>query len=199
MKVVATVALCNFPLWKMCMEKLRTQVDEIYVRVDGTQANKLDELLDSKLADSVMVSDQKWNRWNWREEMLRMVDNAKADIVLIPDQDEMFDDTIAADLQAFEKSGKDLMMFRFTNPTDDGRVIPELNGKSYPSLPHCTGFRWMPSLTYHPYAGLCIPTNYANKPDNRYNASTIVKHYCMWTKELEEEKKAWVMNEYGCF
>jgi len=44
-----------------------------------------------------------------------------------------------------------------------------------------------------------MPTNYANIPDNRYMATTKIKHYSMWTKELEEAKKKWVLKEYGCF
>jgi len=143
MKVVATVALANFPFWKMCMEKLRGQVDEIHVRVDITGENKYDELMDSKLADHVMKSDTGWNRYNWRNEMLRMIDNAGADIVLIPDHDEVYEDTIKDDLIRFWASKKDMMFFNFfaPMPTDDGRIIPELNGKAYPSLAHCSGFR----------------------------------------------------------
>lgn len=205
MKVVATVALANFPLWKMCMEDLRQKVDLIYVRVDGTKENKLEELQDSKLADKIMVSQLEWNRYNWRNEMLQMVDEGGgADIVLIPDHDEIYEDTLEQDLKAFYnngKFGKDMMMFKWfaPMPTDDGRIIPELNGRAYPSLPHCSGFRYQPGLTYFPYCGLAMPTNYHNVPDNRYDCITKVKHYCMYTKELEAEKKPWVMKEYGVF
>jgi hypothetical protein len=199
MKVVATVALANFPLWKMVLEKTRSQVDELYVRVDMTKENKLEELLDSKLATAVLKSDVAWDRWSWREEMIRMVDGVGADIVLTPDQDEVFDDSLPGELARFWASGKDMIFFNFCNPTNDNRVIPELNGKAYPSTPHCMGYRWRPDITYHPYAGLCMPTNFANIPDNRFMAHGLVKHYCMWTRELEEEKKAWVKREYGIF
>lgn len=199
MKVVATVALSNFKYWKMCMEKLRTQVDEIYVRVDATKENKYNELMDSKLADYVMKSNVEWNRWNWRNEMLRMVDNVGADIVLIPDHDEIYQDTIKSELVEFYNSGKKMMMFDFITMTNDNRVIPELNGKPYPSLAHCSGFRWMEGLTYFPYCGLAMPTNYANIPDIRFHAKTKIEHYCMYDIELEEEKKKWVLKEYGCF
>ena len=200
MKVVGMVALANFPLWKMCMEKLREQVDEIYVRVDVGKEHKLEELLDSKLATKIMVSNVEWNRYNWRNELLEMIVNAKADIVLTPDQDEIFEDVIKEDLVKFYNSNKEIIMCDFfaPMPTDDGRIIPELNGKAYPSVPHCMGFKWKPEVTYFPYAGLCQPTNYANK-ENRFEAKALVKHYCMWTKELEEEKKQWVKNEYGIF
>lgn len=199
MKTVALVALSNFPYWRMCMEKLREQVDEIYVRVDVSKENKLKELLDTELADRIMISDKEWNRWNWREDLLRMIDDVKPDVVLIPDHDEMYEDTIKEDIKKFCDSGKDMMFFDFITPTDDGRIIPELNGKGYPSLAHCSGFRWVEGLTYYPYCGLAMPTNYANVPNNRYHAVTKIKHYAMWTKELEEKKKAWVLKEYGCF
>lgn len=197
MKVVAIVALSNFPLWKMCMEKLRTQVDEIYVRVDMTKENKLDELIESKLADKVMQSHTEWNRYNWRNELLTMITDA--DIVLTPDQDEVFEDTLKDELVKFYNSNKQTFVCDFVAPmpTDDGRAIPELNGKAYPSLPHCMGFKWNPNVTFFPYEGLCFPTGFNQLP--RYEAKTKVKHYCMWTKELEEEKKAWVKREYGIF
>ena len=201
MKTVALVALQNFPLWKMCMEKLKTQVDDIYVRVDVRGENNLEELKESGFATGIMTSTDEWNRYNWRNDLLRMIDDAGADIVLIPDHDEMYDDTIHQDIIDFYNSGKDMMFFDFfaPMPTDDGRIIPELNGKAYPSLAHCGGFRWKPELTYFPYCGLAMPTNYHNTPDNRYKAKTKIKHFCMWTKKMEEEKKAWVMKEYGCF
>jgi hypothetical protein len=198
MKTVATVALSDFPFWKMCMEKLRTQVDEIHVRIDGTKPNKLDELIESKLADSIFISQLEWNRWNWRNEMLEMIKGRNADIVLIPDHDEMYEDTIVEELKEFWLSGKDMMFFEFYNPTIDNRIIPELNGKGYPSLAHCSAFRYKPELTYYPYCGLAQPTQYANG-GSRFNAKTKVKHFCFYTKELEIEKKAWVKKEYGIF
>ncbi len=201
MKKVALVALADFPLWKMCMEKLKTQVDEIYVRVDTRGTNRLNELIKSNLATKIMTSAEKWNRYNWRNDLLRMIDDVGADIVLIPDHDEMYDDTLTEELDNFYRSGKDMMFFDFfaPMPTDDDRTIPELNGKAYPSLAHCSAFRWIPGLTYFPYEGLAQPTNYANKANNRYYSTTKISHYCMWTKEMEEEKKAWVIKEYGSF
>jgi len=201
MKVVAIVALANFPHWKMCMEKLKTQVDEIYVRVDTTQENKLQELMESKLATGIMLANTEWNRYNWRNELLTMITNANADIVLTPDQDEIYEDAIMEDLVNFYNSDKEIIMCDFVTPmpTDDGRIIPELNGKAYPSAPHCMGFKWKPDITYFPYCGLCQPTNYANNPNNRYYAKALVAHYCMWTKDLEDAKKVWILKEYGCF
>jgi len=194
-KTVAIVALQNFPLWKMCMEKLREQVDEIYVRVDMTGPNKLEELLDSGLADKIIKSQTPWNRWNFRNELLEMITGA--DIVLSPDQDEVFEDTLRAELTEFYKSDKQTFVCGFITPTCDGRQIPELNGKPYPSMPHCMGFKWRPGVTYYPYEGLCFPTGFQRLP--RYEAKTKVIHYCMWTRELEEAKKEWVMKEYGVF
>jgi len=199
MKVVALVALSDFPYWKMCMEKLREQADEICVRIDDTKENKYEELMDSKLADRVMRSNVVWNRYNWRNELLRMIDDTIQDIVLIPDHDEIYEDTISDEIIDFYNSGKDMMFFDFITMTNDGREIPELNGRAYPSIPHCSAFRWIEGLTYFPYCGVAMPTNYAAVPDNRYHAVTKIKHYCMWTKELEEAKKKWVMEEYGCF
>jgi hypothetical protein len=82
-------------------------------------------------------------------------------------------------------------------PTDDGRDIPELNGKPYPSMPHCKGYKWQEGVTYNPYVGRAIPTNYFGHPE--YISKAKILHYCMFTKELEEKKKEWVMNEYGIF
>jgi len=201
MKTVATVALSDFPFWEMCMQKLKTQVDEIFVRIDGTKPNKLDELIASGLVpkENIFISDVAWNRWNWRCEMLEQIKNANADLVLIPDHDEMYCDGIVEELKEFWASGKPMMFFEFTNPTIDDRVIPELNGKPYPSMAHCSVFRYRADLTYFPYCGLAQPTQYANMPDSRFYAKTKIKHFCFYTKELEDEKKKWVINEYGVF
>ena len=193
------------------MSKIAEQVDEIYVRrnEDDRADNKIEvptraeiqEVCNGKLK-GCMTTNTGWSRSVWREELLRMLDEVKPQIVLTPDQDEIYEDRIKDELVSFWNSDKSMMFFNYfaPMPTDDGRIIPELKGEPYPSLPHCGAFKWRPGLSFHPaYAGLKQPTQYANIPDNRYSAITKIKHYCMYTKELEESKKKWVISEYGVF
>ncbi len=210
MKVVALVAISNFPFWEMCLSKLAEQVDEIYVRrnqddrsdtlIEVPTRKQISEVCNGKLK-GCMTTNEEWSRWKWREDLLRMLDEENPQIVLTPDQDEIYEDRIVDELISFWNSDKDMMFFNYfaPMPTDDGRDIPELKGKPYPSLPHCGAFKWRAGLSFHPYCGLKQPTQYANIPNNRYNAVTKIKHYCMYTKELEALKKPWVIGEYGMF
>ena len=62
----------------------------------------------SPIDQQIFVSDKKWNRWIWREEMARMIDDVKPDIVLCPDQDEIFDRLIIDDVEKFYQGDADI-------------------------------------------------------------------------------------------
>lgn len=137
-----------------------------------------------------------WNSWNWRESLLRLLDDKKPDIVIQLDQDEQFQDGIMDEIKQFYKSDKVCMMFDYRMVTDDGREV-----EKYPSLRHCKVFKWKEGLTFYPYAGLALPTQYANTliemKDKYWLANTKILHYCFYTPEMEREKKQYAIEKYG--
>ena len=137
-----------------------------------------------------------WNSWNWREHLLRKLDTVKPGIVIQLDQDEQFDSGIIDEIERFYHSDKLCMMFDYRMITDNDRKVAK-----YPSLRHCKVFKWKEGLTFHPYAGLALPTQYANtvaEMKNRYwLAETKILHYCFYTPDMEKAKTEYAINKYG--
>jgi hypothetical protein len=181
----------RFPFWKKCLASLRDKCDALYLRFDkrtgdSQMLKELDAVCGDKLKD-VLVSETRWNRWNWREEMLRMLDSVKPHIVLVPDQDEEFEDTLLDELPSFAASPKMGMMFEYVAPmpTEDGVVV--LGGKAYPENRHMKAFKWRPNLTFHPYHTLAQVTQYC-RPGSHFLAKTRIRHYSHYTTELRRER-----------
>jgi hypothetical protein len=198
MKIIGLVAVSRFPLelLKITFDSLSNQCEEIHVRLDPT--NHVDPGFFSIYDRITLIRGlEEWNRYNWREELIRSVDDKRPDIVLTPDQDEVFEPSLSGELVEFWSSQSQAIMFEYSRPmpTDDGRII--LNGNSYPKLPHMLGFKWKPRLTYVPYCGLCQPTQYANGQVPVWKARSRVSHYCMFTQEMERSKIDWATKEYG--
>jgi len=190
MKIIGQTSLTNFTLWEMCLKELSTHVDELHIRFDQQTGNPdiLKTIQDPKFLDGkikqILISSTKWNRWNWREEQIRMLDTIKPDIVLVLDQDETFSDEIDLEIKEFWKSSREAMMFLYTNPlpTNDGRIV-----KYYPSKPHMKVYKWKEQLTYNPYIGYAKVTNYRN-PELHWVANTKINHFCYYTPEIEKLK-----------
>jgi glycosyltransferase involved in cell wall biosynthesis len=175
-----------FPLWKRCLASLAQRCDKLYVRVDlnhlgGVTLDEIRSAAGERLC-GIMASTEGWNRWNWREDLLRMLDRADCDIVLCPDQDEEFGEEFDADLKAFYVSGKDGMMIDFVCPTDDGSAV-----EKYPGKPHMKAFRWRKGLTYRNYQGFARLTDYASAA-HHWQAASKLTHLCFLTPEMRSAK-----------
>lgn len=177
-----------FAPWRSSLFDLAERVDVLVLWVDAANLGEFNlqavlEAYGSKIA-KIIVSTELWNRWNWREDMLRALDRIEPDFVLCPDQDEIFDpDHFDADFAAFRSSGKDGMMFHFDNPTEDDRSVPE-----FPTGAHMKAFRWRPGLSYGPeYAGFARVRQYV-RSSHQYQASTRIRHFCFYTPDLEAAK-----------
>ena len=190
MKIVATIALCRFPLWRDTVKAVLPLIDELYVRFDVTKGDpdvvrEIKGLAGEKLKKVVMV-EEPWRVPDWREDMLRMLDDAKPDIVLCLDEDEIFGDGIADEIKAFAISDKDVMLFGY-NPlvSREGRVIN--GGKPYPCEPHAKAYRWKEGLSHYPYHWNGMIAQYLN-PACHWQAKTKIDHYCCFTPGLERLK-----------
>jgi len=189
------MALCKFPLWERCLQSLAKKVDELYLRFDGLNGdvdiyNNIGKVCGNKLR-KIYVSYNKWNAWSWREEMIRMLDNVRPEMVLSHDEDEAVEN-IAADLKRFSRSHLNQMAFeyKFPMPSEDGLPIPSpISGlpidKPFPSHPHVMVIKWRPGLTFHPYMSRNRVTQYGK---NYLFGKAKILHYCYYTEELREIK-----------
>lgn len=193
MKIAGMVAVSNFPYAITHIRKLCEICDEVYIRYDAIRGdpehllalNKMAEQPDSKIKHIQIVNEQ-WRVPHWREDCLIMIP-ANTDIVLCPDEDEVFGDGIKEELMAFYNSTKLGMMFSYEPlVADDGRTIN--GGMPYPPEPHMKAFKFQVGLSYWPYHGNAIIAKY-HSPDCWWNANTKIKHYCCFTKAMEDAKK----------
>lgn len=174
-----------FPLWEQCLASLRDKCDALYLRFDSRTGDPavldaLPAVCGGKLKD-VLVSKTKWNRWNWREEMIRMLDGVKPDMVLAPDQDEEFGPGLLDELYLLAASSHNALMFayRVPPPTADGFRV----WQPWPRGAHMKAYKWRRRLTYRPYKSYAKVTNYAARKHWRM-ASTQILHYAFYTPEL---------------
>ena len=91
MVIVGQMALHKFPMWDKSLCALSDIVDVLYLRFDGLGGNydmlpRLSALCGNKLKH-VLISYLPWDDSNWREEMIRMLDHVKPDLVLTIDDD----------------------------------------------------------------------------------------------------------------
>ena len=190
MHTALMISLYDVPHCQDTLKAVAPYCDHAVIRVDNKCClDKLDiAVFCADLFETAVVypSDLTWNRWNWREEMLRKLDHVAPDLVLCPDEDERFGVTLQDDIDAFMASDRNAMMFSYHTPmpTDDGRVL--FDGRPYPGMPHMKAFKWSKGLTYRPYQGFARVTNYA-APGMHYHAKTKIWHYCCYTQEMRDK------------
>lgn len=200
MKIAGVMAIANSPVWLKCLIALYPLCDVICLRFDlNMWRGEHWRVMKLPKVREVYFTKKKWNRWNWREDCLEMSNRLKPDIVLTPDQDEIFLDGVEKEFQAFWKSNRKAMMFSYHSPMPSENRHDPLNGKVYPSLRHMKAFKWKPGLTYFPYQGRGQISQYAHDGKLHWQAKTQILHYCMYDRESERLKKKWVMKEYGEF
>jgi hypothetical protein len=194
--IAGTIAVNNFSMAPTMVGKLSDIVDYLVIRFDQNNGDKniLDECL-SNISDhtkdiKVIKDEEKWNRWNWREVMIRALDFVRPDYVLTLDEDEEYGPGFKEDFENFKQSNLPYMLFDYHMATKDGREVIK-----YPRARHCKAFMWMPSISFTPhYMGYAIPhfpSHILPKPDyhtNRFLAKSKIIHYCFYTKEMEEFK-----------
>lgn len=192
--IAGIVAIANQTLYPICVPRLRLQVDHLTVRID-TNFNISDkEVMSLCSPDKIIYSENEWNAWNWREELLRSLDNVKPDIVLFPDDDEYFNDDILKELPEFEASDKKVLTCsEFLMLTKDNR----LNVPTYPTSPHMVGFKWAEGLTYAPYCGYGQLANYGWREEYKWHLKSKYYHLCFWTEEMQKAKIEYALKRFG--
>lgn len=193
MKIASVIALCRSPLFEDTIHQCVRLSDGVVIRFDAKNGDPAilqaaqslcgDKLIKTIICDGWPIVPQ------WREEGLRALDEFKPDIVLCPDEDEVFaadDDSFKEELKAFWFSEKKGMMFSY-NPlvTKDNRIVN--NGVPYPPDPHMKAYKWAEGLSYYPYHGNAIIAKYCNSASH-WNAHCKIDHYCCWTLAMEKSK-----------
>lgn len=182
--IVGQMALYNFPLMLDTVSSFAQHCDALYLIYDV----RGDLSLISKAAKhpkvaSILPFTPQWNRFNWREQMIRMLDEVEPEMVLCLDEDEEYGNGLDRDLEEFRATDRKMLFFDYEMVTEDGREVPK-----YPGGPHCKGYKWEPGITYIPYRGNAIPDTFRANKDHWFRCTSKIQHYCFYTSEMQAMK-----------
>lgn len=190
MRTAAVISMSHFPYWRHTIAKLNDIVDDYYISYDKHQGDPeilhdIENACQGKLA-GVRITEEPWSCPQWREIGLRMLDDVPddelPDIVLTPDQDEVYGDGIEDDLKRLWFSEKDALEFYYEPlMSSDGReqVV-------YPEKPHVKAFKYKRGLTFYPYHGDGKVAQYHR---SIMQARSKIKHYASYTPLMAEKKR----------
>ncbi len=190
MKIAGVVAVCRFPLWQRSLGRLKELADLVFIRFDAAHGDpeilqQIEGFLGAKFGGCLLMDH--WNVPDWREDCLKIVEGCQPDIVLCPDEDEVFGLGLEDELKLFWDSPKLGMMFQYDPlATNDGRVVNA--GQPYPGLPHMKAYKFRAGLSYFPYHGDGKIAQYA-RPEFWWHAETRIQHLCCWTPAMEAAKQ----------
>jgi hypothetical protein len=199
--VVAVVMVVDSPVVIRCLSQLHKVCDGIYVLFDmknGTPGllrelrHKAKGIFHGKLR-RIVEHRKGWEIGRWHEPCIRILDDVRPGIVITAGHDEMFEtERFKSEIRHMWEGGLPALMLNYGPlPTDDGRKIPY----TYPAATHMKAFKWRKGLTYIPYNGRGQVNPYAD-PRIQMTGKSKVRHYCMWTKEMQAEKEQWLRSNY---
>ena len=179
------------PSWRRCLASLAAHCDTVHVRLDchAMPAEQwrpiyeiLPDVLTGKLGE-VVLGRERWNAWNWREDLLRSLDRVSPSLVLFPDADEEFALDFERDLERLRASDRTALQFAYQMATEDNAEVPV-----YPRHRHMKAFKWRTGLSYAGYRGYAAVTQYAS---SRYHLAAIgdIVHYCYYTEALRSARR----------
>jgi hypothetical protein len=200
------VAVHNFPLSAHCIKSLAQLVHHLHIWFDmvppdgAGNENVLDKVVETckPLVENIHVirSDEPWSIFNFRESLIRSLDDIKPSYVLCPDSDEEFQPGFREDMKRLmDQRKRHILTLDFNMITDDGRKV-----EKSPNHPHCKMFRWFPNISYAKipltgdriYQGRAFP-NLPLDPLPRFKhamlGKSLLNHYCYYTREIERQHK----------
>ncbi len=180
--------------WPWCLEELVSYVDEIYLLFHHSpqfkeewpkKIPKVNDFIEINIDTEWQVMEWRNHQGKFREQLLRMLDPVKPDLVFFPDEDESFPEPefLVKDLQRFYKSSKRQISFKRCNFWDSMDMVRKDKWIKY--FPHVKIFKWQPNLTYIPYKGFNRITSYGKKS---MIAKSVIKHYAYMNKEERERR-----------
>ena len=189
--IAGMMAISRFPYWEQCLRELMRYCDKVYIRFDGNNGdpaicNQIERVCGEKLG-RCYITNAAWVPPEWREDCLKLVAECKPDIVLCPDQDEIFGEGFDKELEQFASSEKKAMMFDYFQLEGDRMRIIN-SGIPYPREPHMKAFKWEKGLSYFPYHGNGKISKYFSD-SCQWKANTKIRHLCCYTPEMEARKR----------
>lgn len=175
MKTLGLMGLYNFPAAKDMLDALAVLCDYVCVRFQVANEPQSDYSLLEYAQNhikvvKIVISKEKWNRWNWREDLIGLSDSLRPDLILFPDEDERFGDGIEDELKLFmQMPEKKVMWFDYEMYPPNIPVFPEDH--------HAKAFKWQYKLAYQPYPFWGRMATYHKIPNCGYNAKTKIIHY----------------------
>ena len=122
-----------------------------------------------------------WTQITSLEAGMRMVDDMKPDIVLFPDEDELFPDNLADEIADWREvwDVRPTMSFASFQCIDNPQQI--LMEHIYRQAPHCKVLRWSPGISYTAgYAGWCWPLSHYQQ--KKYFCPYPLRHMAYMTQ-----------------
>jgi len=187
--IAGIVATHTFAMDTQCVLDLLPRVQALVLWIDQRAAHRRPEWKaflaqhGRHLAHAqILDASQKWRHCSghiWREPLMRALDDVRPNIVLQPDSDETFGSGFDEDLAAFRESKRDLLLFDYQMPTDDGSWVPKV-----PKARHVKVIRWRPGLRFNPYRGYGRP----NGKLSEAKAKSKILHYCFYSDAIQKAK-----------
>lgn len=195
---VGMMTMGSFPLGPLMALRLERVVDVLVLRFDLVNGGKLwyDSFVHLGLLTKphVLLASDTGYGWSTNfEEMLRRVDYWKPDVVVSMDCDETYGDGFEEDLERFENSNDDLLLFSYDMVSDNGRKLPQ-----NPWCVHCKAFKWYKGLTFDESKGFNKPAwNSFPHDQTSMMADSKMRHFCFFSPDLQDERMAQYLRKKG--
>lgn len=185
-RVLGIMNLCFFELAKECLDDLAKYCDYLCIRFQIQDDPPCDFSLCNYALNhpkvlKLMSSKQKWNKWNWREDLVGMADTIMPEVILFLDDDEKFGPGFEEELYHFRQSPY-LRYMHFYFEMHDKKINP------WPKDHHVKVLKWQPKITYLPYPGWARTATYLGVPGASYIARTKIIHYADYVGKDNRKK-----------
>jgi len=192
-KIVGLMMLHYFK-WPWCLKDLADYVDEIHLLLHYSpefravwpkEGEKVVGYEEITIDHEWQVKEWRHNQADFRERLLRKLDEVKPDLVLFPDEDESYPEPefLVSDLGRLMRSNKEQLAFRRCNFWDSMETVRKDKWIYYG--PHIKAFKWMPGLTFKPYVGFNCVSTYGKK---RLVARSVMRHFAYMEREERERR-----------
>jgi len=174
------------------LDDLEKYTDEIYVNANDPTPMVLDAIHKRSSVKKIIYTsngDRGWSQGGQRDNAMRMLDDIKPDIVLFPDDDEVYPKNLKDQLEVFWNDKQKLTFwFRLLYLWGDPYHFRS-DGK-WKCIHHVRAMKWQQGITYVPhYAGYACPSNYVTLPrETKFNSNSPTLHYG-YMKEADYTRK----------
>jgi len=190
-KIVGCVMIHNSPYAKRVLDDLAKYTNNIYVNLnDPSEENRNMVYKYDKVKLVILETTNKLNNWHQASQRgltIRMLDDIKPDIILFPDDDELYPNCLMELLNDFWESDKKAFYFTMDYCYNDEQSIRK--DGIFSRMHHVRAFKWEPGITYKPYPGKACPrTVFGNSLAFYDRKRAFVKHLGYMTERDRQIK-----------